>query len=76
MIREGNPMPKPLAVLRRFPVNAALPCTSHLLPAPLILLDSFVAQEEHYDGREYATRNVHLMSKGRSMTPPPQIQPR
>jgi len=23
-----------------------------------------------------ATRNVHLMSKGRSMTPPPQIQPR
>ena len=43
---------------------------------PLISLDSFVSQEEHPVGRKQATRNVHLMSKGRSMTPPPQIQPR
>ena len=49
---------------------------SNLVIASSFLLDSFMAQEDHTDGREYATRNVHHMSKGRSMTPPPQIQPR
>ena len=49
---------------------------SNLVIASSFLLDSFVAQEDHTDGRDQATRNVHLMSKGRSMTPPPQIQPR
>lgn len=48
----------------------------NVIPAALIALDSFVSREDHHLGREYATRNVHLKSKGRSMTPPPQIQPR
>lgn len=46
----------------------------NVIPEALIPLDSFVSQEDHYFGREYATRNIQ--SKGRSMIPPPQIQPR
>jgi hypothetical protein len=50
--------------------------SSNVIPGRLIPLDSFVSREEHRNGRKQATRNVHIKSKGRSMTPPPQIQPR
>jgi len=62
-------------VARGNPIALAFP-RSNLVIASSFLLDSFMAQEDHADGRKQATRNVHLMSKGRSMTPPPQIQPR
>jgi hypothetical protein len=46
------------------PLYAATEELTHpnVIPEALIALDSFMSQEEHLLGREYATRNVHLKS--------------
>ncbi|OAF17984.1 hypothetical protein AXW67_05545 [Bradyrhizobium neotropicale] len=45
-------------------VDVAEPAHSNVIRAPLIPLDSFVAREEHSEGRKSATRNVQPQEQG------------